>query len=271
MTIRHQARRGAYRLLHRLTGPGRSIRVISLYHSVGVDAPHSLPTAAFHRHLDFLRRQFTVVKLSELAETMATQPDARVACITFDDGYADNYEVALPLLESLGLKATFFVTTGYLGGEFPTSFGRFPAMTAAQVKEMARLGHEVGAHTVSHPKLSEVPLATAREEMERSKHWLEDLIGAEVGSFAYPKGAYDDGVKTLAATLGFRGAVTTRSRLVGPHPDWFALPRVWIGRHITDREFEAKLSPATDWYDRLRWPGTGETRISRSRVRAPRP
>ncbi|MGH8009775.1 MAG: polysaccharide deacetylase family protein [Candidatus Binatia bacterium] len=232
------------------------MRVILLYHSVGTDAPQSIPVAVFARQLeDLMRRKFQVVRLRDLPTKLASAPpDANIACVTFDDGYRDNYECAVPVLEEFGVKATFFVATGFLGKTFPTFSGEFPMMSAAQVRELGGLGHEIGAHTVTHPKLTTVPLATARAEIEISRRFLEDLLSSAVVSFAYPKGEYNAGVEALLPPLGFTVAATTRAALVNEEPDWLALPRVWIGRQLSRGAFAARTSPALDWYTWLwRW------------------
>jgi peptidoglycan/xylan/chitin deacetylase (PgdA/CDA1 family) len=218
---------------------------------VGQDLENSIERAAFARQTGMLTERFQVVRLRDLAATMATAGAANVATVTFDDGIRDNYEVALPVLERLGVKATFFVTTGYVGGLFPASVGRCPMMTWSQIRELGRLGHEIGAHTVNHVKLTQVSPEVAAAEIVDSKRVLEDALGAEVVSFAYPKGRLDDRIASMVAEAGFRWAVTTEPALVGPNPDWLRLPRVWIDRECAPSEFLAKVSPAETWYRRL--------------------
>ncbi len=94
---------------------------ILLYHRVLARADPLLPgepdAALFERHLRLLKRFFTVLPLGEASRRLrdGTLPP-RAACITFDDGYADNAEVALPLLQKHGLSACFFIASGYLDG-----------------------------------------------------------------------------------------------------------------------------------------------------------
>jgi len=253
MSVRNWARNAIYRLIYSLAGPGQGVRVILLYHSVGSDAPHSIPVSAFKQQIRLLAESFKVVRLCDLPEAMASESsNANITCVTFDDGRRDNYDCALPVLEYFGIKATFFITTGFLDKAFPTFAGEYPMMTCAQVRELAALGHEIGAHTTSHPKLTKVPLETARAEVESSKRFLEDLLGGEVVSFAYPKGDYNEAVRALVRLLGFRMAVTIHEGLVSESPDWLMLPRVWISNTLDMGAFRAKTSPSVDWYARLR-------------------
>lgn len=253
MSVRDWIRNAIYRLIYSFTGPGQGVRVILLYHSVGGDVPYSIPASAFKQQIELLAESFKVVRLCDLPEAMASEsPNANIACVTFDDGRRDNYDCALPVLEHFGIKATFFITTGVLDKTFPTFSGECPMMTCGQVQELATLGHEVGAHTTSHPKLTKVPLETARVEVESSKRFLKDLLGSEVVSFAYPKGDYNEAVRALVRLLGFRMAVTIHEGLVSGSPDWLALPRVWISNTLDMGAFRAKTSPVVDWYAQLR-------------------
>lgn len=251
MTLQNLARNLIYGLLSRLTGPGRGVRVILMYHSVGVNALNSVRRTDYEAQMEMLVERFTTARVSDLFRASPRDAD-NVVCVTFDDGYLDNYEVALPVLEQLGIKATFFVATGFLNGRMPTSVGEVPMMTSDHVRELANLGHEIGAHTKSHLRLTTIPLEAARREVAMSKEYLESLLGREVVSFAYPRGAFDEQVKTLVDSLGFRVAVTTREGLVGSDPDWLALPRVWISRTLSAGAFKAKTSPAVEWYARFR-------------------
>jgi peptidoglycan/xylan/chitin deacetylase (PgdA/CDA1 family) len=203
--------------------------------------------------MEILAERFKLHRVCDLPGVAASEPlESNIACVTFDDGYLDNYESALPVLERLRIKATFFIASGFLGKALPTFAGERAMMTAEHVRELAMLGHEVGAHTVSHPKLAKVPLTTASVEIGGSKRALEDLISWEVNSFAYPNGNYNDDVKALVGSLGFTSAVTTREGLVDVRPDWLALPRVWVNGNPGGVGFEKQVSPATRRYARMK-------------------
>jgi peptidoglycan/xylan/chitin deacetylase (PgdA/CDA1 family) len=251
--FRRRIKDGVYRVLHTLTGPGSGVRVILLYHSVGTDELHSIPPSIFAEQMSILSRRFHTVRLCDLKDALTSMPiDANLACVTFDDGLRDNYEYALRILEDCGIKGTFFVVSGLLGQSPSSPVGRRPRMTPAQVLECSSMGHEIGAHTVNHLKLTDVPLETARQEINDSKRSLEDLLGAAVESFAYPRGAYTDATRHLVASLGFKFAATTREGLVEQAPDWLALPRVPITDDLDRAAFTARVSVATGVFDRLR-------------------
>jgi peptidoglycan/xylan/chitin deacetylase (PgdA/CDA1 family) len=241
-------RNTTYRVLYALSGPGESVSVILLYHSIGNGSPYSLPRDSFDRQLDVLAERFRFVRLDELRGSLSEPVGRNRVSITFDDGFLDNFEQALPALERHRVPATFFVATGFLGGRFGPPRGELPMMEASHLVEVAARGHEIGAHTVSHPRLTRISLDSAREEMSGSKAFLEDLLHRRVVSFAYPKGDYNAAVRDAARDLGFQNAVTVEEGLVRDRPDWLALPRVWVSNRLSAGAFLAKLSPAVEWY-----------------------
>jgi len=281
-----------------LTTRGRLL--ILTYHRV-CPQPDTLITGnahagGFRRQMQLLARAFNVLPLVEAVERMhaGTLP-SRAVCITFDDGYADNYNVAAPILLRLGLAATFFVATGFLDGGcmfndvviealrcaggaeldlddlglgrhplgdptqragaidrilarlkyFETerrrraalevarrAGSRVPAdlmMTSEQVRSLHAAGMEIGAHTVTHPILAEIPLGRARHEMAASRARLEQIVGAPVRLFAYPNGSprrdYHAEHAALARELGFTAAVSTAWGAARAGDDLYQIPR----------------------------------------------
>ena len=253
MTVREWASDSVYRGLYKLTGPGRGIKLILFYHSVGSDAPHSVPADRFEQQMRSLRERFKIVRLCDFNAAFTSESlDTDVACVTFDDGYLDNYQCALPVLDRCGIKATFFIATNFLGKSFPTFAGEFPMMTEAHVRELAALSHEIGAHTMSHPKLTKLRIDAAKAEIAGSKRFLEDLLGYGLVSFAYPKGDCNPTIKELVRESGFSFAVTVRQGVVRDPFDCLALPRVWINSTVSAKGFHARLSPALDCYQYIR-------------------
>lgn len=207
MRAYHRARNLRARL-----GPApdwRGVRILG-YHSI------STRPSALCLSPELFREQMEHVAASglrpvTLAEARAGADD-RAVCITFDDGYLDNYEVAAPILRELGLPATIFVVTGVLDGE--TTFHWFddppPAMTWEQACELdAEPLFDVQAHTRSHRWLPTVDDATAREEITRSRRDLEDRLGHSVQHFCYPAGLYGERDVALVREAGFTVATTT--------------------------------------------------------------
>jgi len=91
--------------------------------------------------MGMLTERFKIVRLCDLPKAMATEPpETNLACVTFDDGYRDNYERVLPVLEGKVIKATFFIASGFLGKTFRTFTGECAMLEARQVQELAALG-----------------------------------------------------------------------------------------------------------------------------------
>ena len=221
---------------------------VLLYHSVG--GPGGVSARAFTRQIEYLVHRFRTLVLSDLPETVRAAPEGwrGVACVTFDDGYRDNIEVALPVLEAFGVPATFFLVPSLLGATFRAGH---PVMSALQARELLALGHEIGAHSLTHPRLTQVGDEQAQREIAGSKARLEDLLGVEVRAFAYPKGDHDGRVRALVAASGYRVAATVREGLVDRYPDWLALPRISARPSDSMLAFRCKLHPGIDLYERL--------------------
>lgn len=140
------------------------------------------------------------------------------AMITFDDGYADLHEVALPLLKKHGRTATVFVTTGWL--ETPRM------LSWSQLAELAAEGITIGGHSHSHPQLDQLPAAELRAELTRNKELLEDRLGLAVPTMAYPYGYSSARVRKAVRDAGYERAYAVANTLRGDDP--YALPRLTV-------------------------------------------
>ena len=191
--------------------------VVVAFHRVRDGAPVSdgLTTSVtmFERYCRFFRRHFRVVALRELIVRMETGRHLRrTLAITFDDGYRDNYECAAPVLERLGLPATFFVVTDWMGSSvvpwWDEALGaRHPWMTWENVRSLHQRGFQIGAHTRTHIDLGKVTGALANEEIAGSRCKLEDQLDAPVDAFAYPyglRGNVTEANRALVKAAGFR-------------------------------------------------------------------
>jgi peptidoglycan/xylan/chitin deacetylase (PgdA/CDA1 family) len=119
-----------------------------------------------------------------------------VVSLTFDDGDADNYPVRSILAEN-SLHATFYVVSG-----FTNSNGY---MTDGQLRDLYNDGNEIGGHTLSHMKLSDVRGEELRREVCQDRSNLV-AYGFEVTSFAYPFGHYDDESRQVVMDCGYGNA-----------------------------------------------------------------
>ena len=156
-------------------------------------------------------------------------------CLTFDDGFLSVYENALPVLQARGLKGMLFLVAGLIGKtdewDLPVGEGPHPLMDHGQIREWLAAGHEIGAHTLTHPHLTQLPRQQARAEIFESKARLEDRFGVPVNHFCYPYGDRNEEITAMVAEAGFTDSpgvgVRTGPGTNLPDADAFALQRIW--------------------------------------------
>jgi peptidoglycan/xylan/chitin deacetylase (PgdA/CDA1 family) len=143
----------------------------------------------------------TVTNPAPIAGTSGSLPftitNHGLVSIDFDDGYQSMYDNGLPILDAAGLKSTQYIITQRVGTE--------EYVTLDEVIQMYNNGHEIGAHTRTHPSLTTLTAAQMTDEVAGSK---QDLIawGITPTTFAYPYGAYNATAEAVVKSAGFRGA-----------------------------------------------------------------
>jgi peptidoglycan/xylan/chitin deacetylase (PgdA/CDA1 family) len=239
--LRHAAKTVAVRVGKRTLFRKNASRVVALcYHSVHPSKAFGKPPALFDAHLAWLAEHCDVVPFGEiLMAARGARAGRPVVAITFDDGFADNYEYAFPLLRQHRLPATFFLTVGLMERD-PAVMARFRELfqagdedlrplTWVNVREMRRSGMEFGAHTYGHPNLARLARARAEGELTRSRQLMEDRIGERVTSMAYPFGtpgrAFTRETLEIARGAGYEHAATVTFRAVRPADSPLAIPR----------------------------------------------
>jgi peptidoglycan/xylan/chitin deacetylase (PgdA/CDA1 family) len=218
---------------------------ILMFHSVSEAPPRArtpslyLSPQRFRAYLGYIARLgFRGVSMGQASRRWlggdATKARERLVVLTFDDGFADNFEEALPVLQEYGFTATCYVATDYVGAHNAWDADvlgvHMPMMTRQQLLAWHDAGMEVGAHTRSHRDLSaNAGSVTLREEIGGSKADLEDLLGSAVEHFSYPFGRYDAAAVAAVREAGFSTAVTVRDRRARITDDRFELPRLYVG------------------------------------------
>jgi peptidoglycan/xylan/chitin deacetylase (PgdA/CDA1 family) len=219
---------------------------ILLYHSVCPDPPAdllrwSVTPETFEAHLDAFGElglvPWSVSRLVAALRAGAEVPRP-VVVVTFDDGYADFAEHALPALERHRVPATIYLTTGALAGVVDPVVPRMPIapmLALGDLAELERRGVEIGAHGHGHWQLDAVPERFAALEITRSKEVLEEALGHRVESFAYPHGYSSPKVRRLVARAGFSSACAVRNAFSSRQDDHYALARLTV-EHDTPPE-----------------------------------
>jgi len=222
-----------------------------------------LPTALFERQLrEFRDARFETVGLGDCRG----KPDGSQVALTIDDGFRSVFEQAMPLLERTRFRATLYLVSGRLGGwndwEVQQGEARAPLMSVEEVRAWLAAGHRIGAHSMTHPWLTRIPLARAREEIRGCRTMLEDTFGVPVKDFCYPYGDWNDAVRREVVEAGFETATTTDFGLNGPDTD------AWALRRITARHASRSIRGLRGWWRSL-WGGqgsrSGSTMTARSR------
>jgi peptidoglycan/xylan/chitin deacetylase (PgdA/CDA1 family) len=206
--------------------PARGPVPVLMYHSIGGTDRLAVRPDAFAEQLAYLHDNgFTPVAFGDRA-----RPVERPVVITFDDGYADLHEHALPLLQRFGFPATVFVTTGWLRDAGRHAAGRplGRMLTWRQTEEVAACGVEIGAHGHSHAQLDQLGDADLREDLHRSRHLLQDRLGRPIATMAYPYGYSSARVRREAAACGYTAACAVANALSTGRDDAFAVPRLTV-------------------------------------------
>lgn len=212
---------------------------ILMYHQVALpesqaEAKYACPPALFARHMRFLKRHHPVVSLAAARRHLdgGGELSDNAVVVTFDDGFRNNYTEALPILRRYEIPATLFLAAGLVGetnrwmagGDFPER----AMVTWDEVREMAAAGIEIGGHTLTHPRLTELPLPAVAAEVAGARQVIEAEIEAPVASFAYPYGLFDDRVAEAVVAAGYRCACTTRPGFNRPGIDPMRLRRIEV-------------------------------------------
>lgn len=226
------------------------------YHSIASEGPRYLTISAslFERQLRELRRRgVRSGDLMALAELEAGRRVEPTAFLTFDDGFRDNYETALPLLREYGFGAFVFVlpplvdTGGALAWpEVAADRERFPetmrSVTWSMLEEMKEGGFEVGSHTLTHPHLPQLTGEALREELWESRERIRDRLGS-CDSIAYPFGEWSPEVAAAARECGYRFAFSLPTSAGQWRATPHSIPRINVDYRDEERRLGRKLSP----------------------------
>ncbi|MEM6329350.1 MAG: polysaccharide deacetylase family protein [Planctomycetota bacterium] len=218
----------------------RGVEPVSIlfYHRVADTHPNgwTMPCKTFAWQIEWIAKRFDVVSLAEAQRRIASGTNARpTVCITFDDGYADNCEFALPLLLRKRLPVTYFVATDNLrtGTPFPHDVAagvKLRPNSVEEVRAMAGAGVEIGAHTRTHADLGRVvDHDRLVSELAGSKHDLEQTLGRAVRYFAFPFGLHENlspEAFRVARLAGLAGVCSAYGAYNTPGDDPFHLKRI---------------------------------------------
>ena len=189
----------------------------------------------FSEELDYLEsRHMRAVSVDDyLAAEHTHRTTQGMVIITFDDGYADQYTQALPILVQHHAHATFFITTG--------NVGRRNHLTWSQIREMNRIGMSIGGHSVQHVDLAALTARAQRAQIEGCLASLQENAGINADTYAYPGGTFNRATEAILAKEPITLAFTTDpSHQLGMQPR-FEVARLRIKDVTTISQFAREL------------------------------
>ncbi|MCX7021239.1 MAG: polysaccharide deacetylase family protein [bacterium] len=220
-----------------------------------------LTVGAFRRQMEFIRSSgLPVLHLTDYLDALGRGGGAeRGVVLTFDDGYESVYREAWPLLRELGLPATVFLVTGYMGRsndwDQPLARGAFRHLSWAQAREMAADGLvRFASHGVTHRDLTALDDAELERELRESRAAMTEELGLAPEAFSYPFGRFDARVVTALREAGYTYGIAVTSRPGWSRRNPLAVART--GMYLTDglNSLAVKLglrSPERYWAEDL--------------------
>ncbi|MBR2215422.1 MAG: polysaccharide deacetylase family protein [Selenomonadaceae bacterium] len=217
---------------------GEKVLILN-YHKV--DEAHislSVHPADFAAQMAYLERHgYNTISPDELYDSLAGSKrlPTNPVLITFDDGYADNYANAYPILKEHGFKATIFVVSSFVG-----KYRHY--LTWEQAREMEQNGISIQSHTATHRSMTDLSDDQLRAELTESKQKIEAELGHPVDYIAYPTGTYNLHIAQMVKEAGYKAAFTIKYGNVDQASNIYALERVPVFHtEDTNKSFKERL------------------------------
>ena len=206
---------------------------ILVLHSIVQDQPREWADVKLDRLTELLtsiqQNHQSITRIDHWQETGLGQ-----VALSFDDGHVSDYDIVLPLLQAHDATATFFITSNFVGREGYLSW--------TQVKRLHEAGMEIGSHSLSHPYSTTISQEELMIEMQQSKFQIEQKIGAEVRSFAYPYGDYSQRTHQTAIAAGYKYICTSKPGLCKTNS--VIMERNSIHSNTITQDIEKLLNPS---------------------------
>lgn len=218
--------------------------VVLIYHRVGggTESAVDLPVDVFRQQMKVLAAARTVLGLDDAVGRLADGQQPSGVVITFDDGTPDFYEVAVPVLETLGLPATLYAATGPIDRGGPMPWG-VPSATWAGLRAAVATGLvTIGSHTRDHPLLDRLERAAVAEQLDTSIASITEQIGEAPRHFAYPKAVPGNPAAEIEVRRRFASAAIAGNRVNIAGGDLHRLTRTPIHRSDSPATFARKVN-----------------------------
>ena len=226
------------------------------YHSIAPEGSQflSISPDLFERQLHLFKRlRLRSGVTDDLHRIAAGGERSRTVFITFDDGFADNYELAMPLLREYGFRATVFVLPPLLATGAPLAWPevasarelypqRMRSLTWDMAGEMAEAGIEIGSHTLTHPHLPQLGREELNRQLEESRQTIIDRLGS-CETIAYPFGDWSPAVAEAAARAGYSFGYTLPTARGQAKATAHSIPRINVDRRDNALRMQSKIGP----------------------------
>jgi len=225
------------------------ICVVLYYHSIFPNEKEN-----FEWQMNLLKRKSNVIK-SDIFEEL--NPHKLYTVLTFDDGFENLLQNAIPVMQKLHLPFTIFFITNYFGKkpgwEFPE--GHYDKnekiMTVDQVKSVSNELLTIGSHTENHVKLTHIDLKIAEKEIVNSKNTLENISGKSVDIISFPNGDYNSQIINKCFEVGYKRVFTIEPKLAFQNKNEKITGRVWTNGNDWKLEYFLKVNGAYCWLNNI--------------------
>ena len=231
---------------------------ILMYHQVDQRPEKGAPyrglvvsPSRFASQIAWLKRLgYQGLSMPKLLPYLRGEKTGKVVGITFDDGYVNNLDCALPVLQQYGFSSSCYVVSNQNGGSnvWDHAKGIAPQalMTHEHMRQWIAAGQDIGAHTCSHADLLTLTAKEALYEITHCRRQLEDALGSAVAHFCYPYGHFDACHVAMVEEAGYLTATTTQRGLARPSvaasQGLLTLPRVPVTGSTWWLQFVRKIT-----------------------------
>ena len=212
---------------------------------------HSVPES---QRIQFAKQMDLLLGLAEPVtanHNVPLAPGRRYVAVTFDDAFRNILHTALPAMQSRKIPSTIFVATELLGKSWHDSSARSDAdrevMSEEELKQVSPELVQIGSHSLTHPRMTQLTASQAITELGESRRALERMLERPIRLFSFPYGAFNDGLADQARESGYDRVFTVLPHLAFSDPKEFVAPRVRVDPTDWELEFRLKVLGAYRW------------------------
>jgi peptidoglycan/xylan/chitin deacetylase (PgdA/CDA1 family) len=211
--------------------------------------------SSFREKLEVIKEVANIVSLDDIFDGRLSLGKINIA-ITFDDGFRGWVDNACAVLRNLGMSATFFVSSGFVGlqkddehdflrNNLRSNNKTTGSLAAEELKKLVGQGFAIGGHTCNHINLEEIyDINELRNEIQKDKIELERITGTRVEYFSYPFGSYHNtriDLQKILQEIGYRGAVTVVPGSITKNTNRYSLHRDIVSASMPMSVFKSRL------------------------------